>query len=162
MDKPWVKSLIVFLYLVGPRITEAVKIKRKDIWVEDGRMVVRIYALKKRAKLQTAYATNAHLLHISLNAPFLQEVLLPYIERITDPEARVWRYSRQWAWVQLKKANPKISPHIFRHDRLTKLALLGADPFTIQDWAGWSDVRPASYYVHATGNLAAKFADKIT
>ena len=162
MNKPWLKSLVVFLYLIGPRISEALMMKRKDFWIEGDQLVTRIYVLKKRSKAKTAYEDNAHVLHLSLNSPFLKEVLLPYIEAIAEPEARVWRHSRQWSWACLKKANPKISPHIFRHDRLTKLALAGADAFTIQDWAGWADVRPASSYVHASGQLAAKFADKLT
>lgn len=160
--KPWLKSLTVFLYLAGCRISEALKMKRKDFWIEGDLLVVRIYVLKKKSHAQTPYDTNIHVLHFSLSSPFLKEVLLPYLEAIPSPEARVWYHSRQWSWTCLKKANSNLSPHCFRHSRLTKLALQGASPFDLTDWAGWADSRPAQNYIHASGQLALKFADKLT
>jgi len=63
--------------------------------------------------------------------------------------------------MEIKKLNPKVSPHVFRHTRLTKLALRGATGPDLMDWAGWTDIRPAAKYLHAAGKLAEKFADKI-
>jgi len=162
MDKQWIRSLTVFLYLVGCRISEALALRRRDFWMDEGQLVVKVPILKKRQKEQTAYGPSAHLMHIGLGSPFMKDVLLPYLDGIKDPDARVWTYGRTWSWHNIKKANPNISPHIFRHSRLTQLALLGADDLTLQDWAGWADTRPASSYVHAAGRLARKFADRIT
>ena len=102
-----------------------------------------------------------HLLHVSLDAPFVRDVLLPYINSVEDRDAKLFPRTRQLIWLRLKELNPLISPHVFRHDRLMKLALKGASEAQLMDWAGWSDPRPAQHYIRATGRLARQLADKV-
>jgi len=157
----WLKALIAFLYLFGCRVSEALNLYRKDVWVEGNYLVAKIGVLKRRRERRGPYENIPHLIHVSLNAPFVKEVLLPYLNKIDDPNRKLWGKSRQLVWLRLKELNPLISPHVFRHDRLMKLAMKGATEAQLMDWAGWSDPRPAGRYIRATGRLAAELADKV-
>jgi len=157
----WLKALIAFLYLFGCRITEALNLKRYNIWVEKDNIVAQIGVLKRRKERHGPYENLPHLIHVSVNSPFAKEILMPYLDKITDREAKIFPFSRQLVWLRLKETNPQICPHVFRHDRLMKLALRGASEAELMDWAGWSDPRPAGDYIRATGRLAEKLADKI-
>jgi len=157
----WLRALIAFLYLFGCRISEALNLRRKDVWVEGSYLVAKIGVLKRRKEARGPYENVPHLIHVSLNAPFVKDVIIPYIEKIEDYERRLWPYTRQLVWMRLKELNPFVSPHVFRHDRLMKLAMKGATELQLMDWAGWSDPRPAENYIRATGRLAMELADKV-
>lgn len=161
----WLRALIALLYIFGCRITEATRLCRKDLWLEEGRLVARIPVLKAK-KQMGAFRERTHLLRVSLNTPFV-DVLLSYLNTIEDPESFIWSIGGTWgaartkAWQEIKRLNPKCSPHVFRHTRLTKLALKGASALVLADWAGWADTRPAQKYLHVGGKLAEKFADLV-
>lgn len=157
----WLKGIIAFLYLFGCRITEALNLKRYDVRVEEGYIIATIGVLKRRQEKKGPYASLPHLIHISVKSPFAQDVLIPYLNTVTQRESRLFPVSRQLVWLRLKQLNKLISPHIFRHDRLMKLALRGATEAELMDWAGWTDPRPAGNYIRVTGKLAAKLADKV-
>jgi integrase len=157
----WLKGLTAFLYLFGCRITEALNLKRYDVWVEDQQIVAQIGVLKRRKEKKGPYENLPHLIHVSVRSPFTTDVLIPYIDSVTERTQKLFPISRQLVWLRLKELNPQISPHVFRHDRLMKLALRGATESELMDWAGWTDSRPAGNYVRATGRLAAKLADKV-
>lgn len=94
-----------------------------------------------------------------MKAPFAQ--LVADQVQATEPGCRIWPRSRARAWQVIKGAKSDMSPHIFRHDRLSKLSLAGADGTALMEWAGWSDLRPAANYLHTAGRKAAEFADKV-
>jgi integrase len=159
--REWLKALIAFLYLFGCRITEALNLKKRQVWVEEGYIVAQIGVLKRRNDTKGPYENMPHLIHVTVNAPFARTVLIPYLTSVTENEARLWPHCRQLVWLRLKGLNGLICPHVFRHDRLMKLALRGATEAELMDWAGWTDTRPAGSYIRATGRLAVKMADKI-
>lgn len=158
---PWLKAIIVFLFLYGCRITEALHLERRKVRVEDGYIIAEIGVLKRREKQKGPYGILPHLVHVSVNSPLAKEHLIPYLSTVTNPDAKLFPVSRQLVWLRLKEANSKISPHVFRHDRLMKLALRGATESELVDWAGWTDSRSASNYIRATGRLAKNLADKV-
>lgn len=157
----WLKALITFLFTYGCRITEALNLKRSDVWLEDTYIIAQIGVLKRRDKKQGPYENLPHLIHASINTPLVKENLLPYLLEQKSSDAKLFPISRQLVWLRLKEVNKKLSPHVFRHDRLMKLALKGATEAELMDWAGWTDSRPASNYIRATGRLAMNLADKI-
>lgn len=157
---PWLKALITFLYLYGCRITEALNLSGQDVWQEGNYIIAKIGVLKRRDKTKGPYENLPHLIHISIDAPLAKEYLLPYLNQ-TKKQTKLFPVSRQLVWLRLKELNQQISPHVFRHDRLMKLALKGASEAELMDWAGWTDSRPASNYIRATGRLAMNLANKI-
>jgi len=158
---PWLKSIFAFLYLFGPRISEALSRKRKHFTFEGNNLAVRIGILKRKEKPAGPYKEIPHIIRISINAPFMRGYLVPYIKNFHDPEMYLWPFSRQLVWKRMKEVNPNLSPHLLRHDRLMKLAIEGATEMELMDWAGWNDPRPASTYIRATGLLIEKYADKV-
>lgn len=158
--KPWLKGLAAFLYLYGCRVSEALNLTPNDVFIEGKYLIARIGVLKRRKKTNAPYADISHLIHVPLTAPFVKEYLLPYLASRGN-QALLFNVSRQAVWESLKELNPNISPHIFRHDRLMKLALKGASESELKDFAGWTDTRPASNYIRSTGRLALNLANKI-
>lgn len=162
--KSWLKALVAFCYIFGPRITEALRLKRRNFSVEGNNLIVNIGVLKRRQA--GPFKDMPHLLRADLKTPFIDH-LLTWVKKIEKPDdlvwplARTWAYARWRAWHEIKRLNPNCSPHIFRHTRLTKLALKEASGPDLMDWAGWADMRPAARYLHAGGKLAGKYADKI-
>lgn len=140
--------------------------RRKDLWMKEGRLVARIPILKRRKQV-AAIPQSTHLLRVSLDKTPFVDVLISFIDTMGDQDVFIWPIGGTWesarrkAYGEIKKLNPKCSPHIFRHTRLTKLALKGATALDLADWAGWSDTRPAQKYLHVAGKLAEKFADLI-
>ncbi len=162
--KLWLKALISFCYIFGPRIMEALKLKKQDFQIDGKRLSVKIGVLKRRQK--GPFKDMPHVLHADLNTPFLEHVVA-WLKKVEHPDDFLWPLAHSWsrarvrAWEEMKKLNPTLTPHVLRHSRLTKLALRGADGPALMDWAGWADMRPAPRYLHISGRLAEKYADKI-
>jgi len=162
-NKLWLKALVSFLYVFGVRISEALRLKKEDFVVEGDKLVVTVPLLKKRTS--GPFTNPTHILKADLNTPFVNYIVEWINQRQPGefmwPLGRTWASVRKKAWMYIKELNPNVSPHIFRHTRLTKLALRGATGPDLMDWAGWSDLRPATKYLHAAGKLAEKFSDKL-
>ena len=162
----WVKALIAMLYIYGCRVNEALHMRRRDFSIVDGQLHANIPVSKKGKQQQGAFDKSRHILRVSLEAPFMK-YLTDYLATIVEPDEYVWQIGGTWksasttAWREIKALNPKCTPHIFRHTRLTKLALKGASALALQDWAGWKDTRPAQNYLHLSGKLAKEFADQV-
>jgi len=156
---PEVGSLVAFLYLSGCRITEALMMRKDDIWEdEDGRIIFRINVLKSKS-------IGKHTIKVSKFAPFMDIVLEWNSKR--NPGERVWVLSsnmnsaRVIAHRQIKRLNNRVYPHLFRHTRLTRLAEKGATPLQLQIWAGWKSISPADVYVRRSTKMVESLADKV-
>jgi site-specific recombinase XerD len=151
------KALLVFLYLFGARVSEALKLKRENFWVEGKYLAVEIPLSKKRKNKGPTIPT--HILRVNINSPFM-EILLKFLEN-KEMNEKLWSFSRIKVWRTIKKFLSNCSPHFFRHSRLRKLAEKGATELHLMDWAGWSDTRPASEYIKLSGRFARQFADEV-
>jgi len=156
--EPWLKAIIAFLYVFGCRISEALAMQKEDVWIERDTLCVNIPLLKRR-KTKGPYERPAHILRVKINTPFIDE-FIKYWEEL-PPYKKIFPHSRWWTWKKIKETNKKISPHVFRHDRLTKIAMKKPNPFLLKEWAGWSDTRPAESYVEAVGFLTNELQDII-
>jgi integrase len=158
----WVGALTAFLYVFGCRISEALKLKPSDVELDPAGYLTVTFPILKQRRRAVPYGTT-HRLRVVRSAPFVEEVIIPYVmqRKLEEPEGRLFKYSRVYHWKKLKALNGLLSAHIFRHDRLNRLAEKGASAAVLQDWAGWSDMRPASFYIRGAGQLAAQFSDKI-
>ena len=165
----WFRVMVAILYLVGCRITEALNLRRRNVWLDGNNLVVEIGVLKRKDNANGPYANMPHMIHVSTKAPFVADLILPFMSKVSNRESYLFQSprdplkhrSRQIAWLSLHKAMKDISPHVFRHDRLMKLAMRGASEAQLMDWAGWTDARPASNYIRVTGRLAAELSEKV-
>jgi integrase len=143
----WVKALVLYLYYYGVRISEALKVSRRDF---------NVFRRGKREYLQVSSATlknpthENRILYVPLNAPYL-DTLLNYMDKRKD---HIWDYTRQWSRVKIQQYMPEASPHAFRHNRLNEFAQAGETAYALKSWAGWSDTRPGEAYVQQVDTRA--------
>ena len=151
------RSLIAFLYLTGCRISEALAMKREKIWFDDEFMVVDVKVLKRK--------NFSHIIKISNKAPFITNII-KWLNTLQLKD-KIWHFSdnknsaRVMAWRELKKINSKTWPHLFRHTRMTNLAMMGATDVQLMVWAGWSDSRPAGVYVARSASMIEGLGRKL-
>ncbi|MCD6484904.1 MAG: site-specific integrase [Candidatus Odinarchaeota archaeon] len=68
----------------------------------------------------------------------------------SSPWSNRSHYTRQWAWKQIKRIDPSFYPHLFRHSRLTDIAIV-VDLLELYAFAGWSIKnvsKTASHYIY--------------
>ncbi len=144
----WLKSYIALLFLTGVRSSEALSLKQGDIRIEGDRLLIEVPILKQRKGMRMGpYSRPRHVLGIPLNAPFTQEIISHW-QSLKDPLQPLYPYSRIWAWKKLKEINPNVSPHLFRHDKATKLVRAKTPVDTVQYWMGWSTLNQLMRYMH--------------
>lgn len=167
-DSARTRSLMAFMYLLGCRVSEALRLKKDKIWFDNEAMYAKVFVLKRnktRADGTKKDSSFEHTVKISLNAPFV-DVIREYWDKVL-PEQKIWIYSanpnsnRVIAWCEMKKVSPKIWPHLFRHTRMTRLAEQGATEMQLMTWAGWSDARPAKDYVSRSSTLIEELGKKL-
>ena len=165
-----IKCLIALLWLFGKRISEVLRLKRKDLWFDEHFLYVRFTVLKKKGEYKAVKK-------ITLKNKFTKHVL-EYVRLIEEPEAwlfpgfstnktvkvkmrlkdgtvKVYEYyraekgvmSRQQAFRILKKLNPTVWFHLFRSSVATRFAYEGATPYELQSWFDWEKLETANKYV---------------
>jgi integrase len=156
------KEFIAFLYLTGCRISEALRVKVEDIWLEGDKVCFRIPILKTGKG-------GKHVIKISRNAPFMSLILEKWENKkannqINEPMflfSQNLNSARVIAWRKMKKLNQRAYPHLFRHTRLTRLAEKGATASQLQTWAGWESIKMADIYVRRSAKMIEDLADKV-
>jgi len=149
-DLPWLRALIVFLWIYGVRITEALKLSKSDFERKEGFLYVNCPPLK-------TLENKRRFLPVKLDTSFL-EVLLEYLDNVED---LLWPIHRTTVWRKLKKLDIELCPHRYRHNRLTKIALTRAHPMEIMSWAGHSKIGTSMKYIHASGIFAEDLGKKM-
>jgi len=161
----WLKALIALLYLYGVRISEALQLRPDDFSFENKKwFVCRVRMSTKRKTSGPIEPTR--ILRVNYRKESLKSFIPPLLKYLADrmkrfPEKPLWTWDRTTVWKKIKELNSSCSPQLFRHARLHRLAEKGATAAVLRDWAGWSDLRPASNYLDTSRQLAKKYADMI-
>lgn len=129
------KALIVFLFLTGVRISEALAMRRKQFKRTANKLYIDIGVRLKGSKLTPA-------LPVSLKAPYVQNIILKY-ENL-GPTDLVFPYSRKTGYNIGKRFIGY--PHYFRMNRITRFFLDGFTIPEVQSWTGLSIVA-LNYYI---------------
>ena len=164
-----IKALFYLCYLSGARVGEAIKLTRRDIKIVNEAMVISLYTEKHKGnptrEIPIVIIENKN--HISYNTieREMANVILDYIKDI-PPEANLFPHSRQSVFnmfvryfftnVRFKHEGnivdtqlKRINPHYLRHCRITHLRKeYGYDALDLVRFAGWTDTRPATVYLH--------------
>ncbi|MEM2619025.1 MAG: site-specific integrase [Candidatus Hadarchaeales archaeon] len=158
------RALLALLYLTGARISEVLALKTEDVWTDDKYLYVRIKTRKQRPP--GPFNRPWRILMVRISHP-----LIPYITRHlseAEPGFSLFQFAtghpeteRNVVWKYIKALNPQASSHVFRHSRLTLLAMRGATGPELQEWAGHSDLRSASKYLHLSGQGIKRLADRV-
>lgn len=168
-----IACLIALLWLFGKRITENLKLCRKDTYIKRGYLYV-YFTVQKLEKVKGKKKGEAgwlrpiekrYLKRITLKNPYIKYVL-QYIEDITDPEAYLFpgrhegRMSREHAWRIVKVLNHNTFPHFFRESLATTFAEEGATEEDLLHWFDWSRYETAHRYVKRGTALTKKWSDR--
>lgn len=160
-SNPIYKTLFLFVYMSGARITEALDVRKADCLVKEPYLIVKVLTRKKRT------LGEQRVLYFRCEHPFIQPVI-EVIKMRSDPDERIWKVNRISAWRNLKWAaeragfdKKKIWLHFLRTSRLTQLANNGATANELKAWAGWSDLKYAKFYVQETEQMSINVAEKM-
>ena len=165
-----IKCLIALLWLFGKRISEVLRLKRKDLWFDEHFLYVRFTILKKKGEYKAVKK-------VTVKNPFVNYII-QYMKCIEDSEAWLFpgysrrktlkvkaklkdgtvktyvyerlesgNMSRQQAYKILKRLNPAVWPHLFRDSVATKFAYEGATPYELQSWFDWAKLETANKYI---------------
>lgn len=157
------KAIITVLYLWGCRITEALNIKREDVTINEQDVNIRFTVLKRKSRSGIPFR---HSIPISRRTPFIH-YFIDYIESLNYNTEYIFhrksggRLSRWDINKMLKRLDPNIWCHLFRHTRLTKLAEAGASASQIMAWAGHSDLRASGRYIQRSTRLLKDLKNKV-
>jgi len=150
------------MYITGARISEVLNMKTGNFYIDGLGLHIKISVLKRGKPF-------IHSLRVAMRTPLI-DYLLEHIRNTTRDYGDghpLWHFSnnkdsnRVLAWRAIKKLNPTIYPHLFRHTRLTRLAERGATAAQLMTWAGWKNIKMAATYVQRSEKLIENLADKI-
>ena len=145
------KAILEFLYATGVRISELIKIKRKDVLSE----VELVRVMGKRQKERIIPIGKIALGSVKR---YLQEAR-PQLARQNSEDflflnRRGGSFSRMGLWKILRKyvmqagIKKKVSPHTIRHSFATHLLKAGADLRAVQEMLGHADISTTQIYTH--------------
>ena len=101
------QGLAAYIALIGPRITEALKRKRKDFTVEPDRILVAAFLPGKRGDMRK----NLYLPRTGPRAP-LTEIFLKWLEQVpSDPEAFVFPSAKPFGFIHWDRRLERARAH---------------------------------------------------
>jgi len=151
------RALIAVLWLFGKRISEVLKIRRQDTWIESGYLYVRFVVLKKPNRKEHP-TEKYYLKRIKADHPYVQHIS-DYAKSLNPPDL-LFPFSRTKAWRLLKKINPNVYPHFFRESLATHMAEKGGTEFELMHWFDWDRYDTAAKYVKRGTKLIEKWSDR--
>ena len=137
------RAIISMMWITGCRVGEIVLLKLKDLKDEQDYVAINMPTLKQRKTVmprrQILFPKSSEFYVYVKN----------YVNSIHPkfPENALFEYSPFTIWYNMKKANPNIYPHLFRHSRATILSE-SVDIFDLKYTFGWASMDMPQRYVH--------------
>ncbi len=161
------RAIISVLFDSAARIGEFVNLKMKDVIVKDGDVSLCVDGKTGPRKIPLNISTK-YLLEYLEEHPFRELRDSPLWISKRKQKLTVSGFQNQISKIR-KRANitKKLTPHIFRHSRLTDLARKGMNESSMRCFAGWSqDSSMPAVYLHLCGddvkNALRKIEPKVT
>lgn len=148
------KCIISMLADGGLRISELTNIKIKDCKFDDRLNICRIEVFGKTGKRKVTFVESVPILKEWLNQhPFKDHqdhaLFICTAKKFGRPLASSGAYKVVLQVVQRTGIKKRITPHVFRHSKLSYLAMNGMNEFELRVFAGWSkSSRMSEVYVH--------------
>ena len=137
------KAIVYLMWFSGARVGEVVMLKLKDI--KDGENFIEINMPTLKQRKQIIPRRVLKIPKDKIFYPFFKRHILSI--RPQEGHMALFDLTPFTIWYELKKANPDIYPHLFRHSRATILSEK-VDVFDMKETFGWSDLQMANTYVH--------------
>jgi len=152
------RALIAMLWIFGKRISEVLRVKRKDVWIE-GDYLMTYFVVLKKANRVAPLLEKRYLKRIKKTHPYAQ-IIIDYVAKIAEPDALLFPISRVKAWRILKRLNSDVYPHFFRKSLATAMAEHGATDLELMHWFDWDRPATAFRYVQRGTKLTEKWSDR--
>lgn len=156
------RSLFVLTYLSGARISEVLAL-RPYSFERNMRRGLPIFLIRLENKKNRVRKTKEIVISLKTRQEReLVNLIIDYLEGL-DNEDLIFKYSKVNAFLKIRKLTGW-NCHYIRHLRLTHLVIYyGFDTQRLVKWAGWTDDRPAKYYINLlTDDFLDKFPDDST
>ena len=167
-DKLMIKTLISILYNYGMRISEALQLKRSDIWIKNNYLYIRPITLKSKVekvipdkRTLKRHNNSAFIKYIIRYINYMDENKYPKDTYLFQSPYNINKpYSRRHILNILTSLNPTVWCHLFRHTRATLFGNMGATSSQLMAWFGWTDPRPTTRYILKSEKLIQTLADE--
>ena len=147
-NNPRNRALLQFMYESGARILEILKVRLKDVNIEEH------YAIVGNGKRLVPLSNIEHIVSWMQTHPLRDNPNAFLFCNLRKPEKPMSYPSvRRLLSILTKKAKlgRKITPHMFRHSRATILAKVGVSPYAMNQVMGWSSsTKMWQVYLHIT------------
>ena len=143
-----VKLLIHLLFFLGLRVSEALRLKKKDITY--GERLSVLGKGNKRRDVRVGTITSQYIWK-QIKDLGKEDYLFAF---------RKSHYSRWWAQRRLKELNPKISPHWLRHGFCTLSIQKGCDVGTVSIAMGHTSLATTRRYCHSAEIPPGEYLEK--
>ena len=152
------KAMIATLWATGHRISEILDLKTTDIY-SDKKWIYFTFNVLKRKKKENGERTNyIHTIKVPRELSFTEYILLWKDE---CKEEMLFDFTRQYAFLIIKRLNPAVHPHQFRHTLATKFAERGANKYEMDAWFGWTGWGTSDKYVQKGTALIENIANRM-
>lgn len=176
INDPEARCLYEICYLSGARVSEALGLRRRDVYVLDtGELIIKLLTLKNKShpyrEIPVLYKINPHKFYSEHENEMVNDIL-EFIKDFNSDD-KIFNLTRQQVFNKFTRScetivsarlgkeifddlSKKINPHFLRHCRLTHMVNeYGLREFELQQYAGWSSVLPARSYIQVSfRNLA--------
>jgi integrase/recombinase XerD len=152
-------AILELLYAGGLRVSEVTGLRTEDIFLDEGRVMVRGKGDKERIIPLGRAAITALERYLKNLRPRLASLRNADRSRLFL-SVRGRPLTRQWVWQLVKAADNHASPHMLRHSCATHMVEHGADLRTVQTILGHADISTTQVYTHlALGRLKSIHRD---
>lgn len=149
------KTLFLLLYGGGLRISEACKLKWKDITLKEKKILVKGKGNKERISILPNFAIE----HLVKRSVFAKELGHIYVFGDSELKNRqAFELIRQLG-IQAGMMNP-LHPHALRHSYATHLLSSGANLRTLQKLLGHESLQATEKYTHLSIDHLARLVEK--
>jgi site-specific recombinase XerD len=155
------RALLLFLYNTGARVTEALGVRVRDLWLQRPRQV-RLHGKGSKDRMCPLWTETATTLRRLINASASAPDDLIFRNAQGRPLTRdgvayvITKHVRRASESCPTLRRRKITPHVFRHSCAVALLQAGVDVTVIRDYLGHASIATTSRYI--TTNLKMKHA----
>ena len=148
------RLLVSVLWLFGPRVMEALVLKKEDIQVNDDSLLVRFPTLK----LGAGFYPNRRKLMIKRSPGIGNGLYIEFIIEYSNtllPSDKLFLFTKRWAEkvigkISLKALGKPLSPMHFRHSRMTHMGASGTmGAGELKYWKGSKNISSVNDYLAA-------------
>jgi integrase len=180
------QALIALLWLFGKRITETLRLQKKDVWVEEGFLCARFRVLKKKSRkdyplpkivLKKVTVDNPYTHYVTDYLATLKEDdiwLFPgrkhkrmftihnkeYDKDYTYFDDDEGRMVKETAWRIMKGLSKEVWNHLFRTSLATEMAEHEATEEDLMNWFDWDKYETAHGYVKGGPRMTEKWSKR--